>query len=78
MKAYHKVLFSHYVNPLPNDKILDMTKLKAFTDNKLHVDKMTISDLDRVENTEEKGENTGYQHLFLFPQCFPGPFSVGL
>ena len=31
------------INPLPNDKILDMTKLKAFTDVKLNVDKMTIS-----------------------------------
>ena len=25
-------------NPLPNDKILDMTKLKAFADDKLNVD----------------------------------------
>ena len=29
-------------NPLPNDKILDMTKLKAFADDKLNVAKMTI------------------------------------
>ena len=25
---------------------------------------------DRVENTVGKGENAGYQHFLLFPQCF--------
>ena len=24
-----------------------------------------------VENIVEKGENAGYQHFRLFPQCFP-------
>ena len=24
-----------------------------------------------MENIEGKGPNAGYQHLFLFPQCFP-------
>ena len=48
------------VNPFPNDKILDITKLKAFADKKLNIDKMIISLLDRVENTEGKGENAGY------------------
>ena len=28
-------------NPLPNDKVLDMTKLKAFADDKLNIAKMT-------------------------------------
>ena len=32
---------------------------------------MMISVFDRVENTVEKGENAGYQHFLLFPQCFP-------
>ena len=36
---------------LPNDLILDMTKLKAFADDRLKVDKMTISLSDGVENT---------------------------
>ena len=57
--------------PLPNDKILDLTKLKAFTDEKLNITKMTISVFDRVENTLGKGENAGIQHFLLFPQCFP-------
>ena len=36
---------------LPYDKILDMTKLKAFADDKLIVAKMTSFLLDRVGNT---------------------------
>ena len=55
-----------------------VTKLKAFSDDKLNVDKMTMSLLDRVENTEGKGENAGYQHFLLFPQCFPKPSSLGV
>ena len=29
---------------------------------------------DRVENIVGKGENAGYQHFFLFPQCFEKAF----
>ena len=50
-----------------------MTKLKAFADNKLNVATMAISLFDRVENTVGKGENAGYQHFLLFPQCFKSP-----
>ena len=39
---------------------------------------MTISLLDRVENTIGKGENAGYQHFLLFPQGFPKPSSIEL
>ena len=31
-----------------------------------------------VENIVEKGENAGYQHFLLFPQCFRMPFLSGL
>ena len=31
---------------------------------------MMISVFDRVENILGKGENAGYQHFLLFPQCF--------
>ena len=48
------------LDSLPNDNILDMTKLKAFADEKLNVAKMMISLLNRVENTVVKGENVGY------------------
>ena len=64
-------------NSLPNDNILEVTKLKAFTDDKLMVAKMTISLFNRVENTVGKGENDGYQHFLLFPQFFPKPSSLG-
>ena len=56
-----------YTTPLPDDKILDMIKWKAFADNKLNIAKMTILLFDRIENTVGKGENAGYQHFLLFP-----------
>ena len=57
-------------NPLQNNKIWDMTKLKAFADDELNVAEMRIALFDRVENTVGKEENAGYQHFLLFPQCF--------
>ena len=33
--------------------------------------------LGRVENIMEKGENAGYQHFLLFPQCFLTAFLLG-
>ena len=60
-----------------NDKILDYFKLKAFADNKLNVAKMMISPCDRAENIVKKGQNTGYQHFLLFPQCFQKASSKG-
>ena len=64
-------------NPLPNNKTLEMTALKAFADDKLKVAKMMISLFDRVENTVGKGENAGYQHFPFFPPCFQKPSSLG-
>ena len=58
------------INALPNDKYLDLSKLKAFADDKLNsTDKLKFV-LGRVENIVRKGENAGYQHFLLFPQCF--------
>ena len=31
---------------------------------------MIISAFDREENIVGKGENAGFQHFLLFPQCF--------
>ena len=64
-------------NPLPNNKIVDLTKFKALEDDKFSVAKMMISLLDRVENTVRKGENAGYKQFLLYPQCFPKPSSLG-
>ena len=63
---------------LPNDKILDMTKLKAFADDKLNVAKIMVSLLNRIENPVGTGENAGYQDFVLFPQCLPKPSDLVL
>ena len=64
-------------NSLLNNKILDWPKLKAFADDKMNVAEMMISVSDGVENIVEKGENAGYQHFLLFPQCFQKPSPSG-
>ena len=33
-----------------------------------------ISGFERVENIGGKGENAGFQHFLLFPQCFQKAF----
>ena len=73
------VLFSNETrecvfNCLPNDTIVEVTKLKAFADDMLNMAKMMISLFDRVENTVGKGENACYQHFFIFPTAFSKPF----
>ena len=45
---------------------LDKTKSKAFADDKLIAAVLMISLFDRIENTEGKGENAGYQQFSLF------------
>ena len=59
-------------NPLQNGNILDWSKLKAFANDKIYVAEMIISLSDRVENVGI-GENAGFQHFLLFPQCFQEP-----
>ena len=61
---------SYQFNSFPNNKILDWFKLKALADDNSYVAQMMISVFDRVENIVGKGENAGYQHFLLFPQCF--------
>ena len=70
-------------NSLPYDTILDWSKLKAFADDKINVTEKLKVLLERVENIVGKGENAGYQHFLLFPQCFQkdsytGSFKVGV
>ena len=71
------------VNSLPNDKLLDLSKLKAHADNKIYVIEKLKFRLGRVENIMRKGENAGHQHFLLFPQCllkssFSRSFKVGI
>ena len=62
------------VNPLPNYKISELSRLKAFADDKSKVIQMAKFVLDKVENIVGKEENAGYQLFLLFPKCFPNPF----
>ena len=57
-------------NSLPNDKILDWSKLKALADDKIKVTQKSKFVSSKVENIVGKGENAGYQHFLLFSQCF--------
>ena len=58
------------INSLPNDTFLDLSKLKAFADNKINVKQKLKFVLGSLENILDKGENADYQHFLLFPQCF--------
>ena len=57
----------HSINPLPNNKFIDWSKLKALADSRINVTEKVQFDLGMVENIMGKGENAGYQHFLLFP-----------
>ena len=59
-----------WVNPLPDDKILDSSKLKEFADDNFKFDENGTKLSKRVENTVGKGEIARYEQFLLFPQCF--------
>ena len=58
------ISFSHnifcFINSLPNDKVLHLSKLTAFEDYNLNVYQKLKYALGRVENIVGKGENAGY------------------
>ena len=59
------------------DKFLGLSKLKAFTDDKINVTLKQKPFLKWVQNIVGKGENAGYQHFLLFSQCFLKPSFSG-
>ena len=61
------------INPLPNENFLDKSKLKAFAVHKLNASQNKEFCNGKLENIVGKGENAGYQHFLLFPQCFHKP-----
>ena len=65
--AYNKI---RVFISLPNNKIYGWSKLKAFADDIINATEKLKFVLGRVENVVGKGENAGYQHFLLFPQCF--------
>ena len=65
------------LNPLPDDKILDLSKFKQFADDNFKFDENSRKFSKRVENTMGKGEIAHYEQFPFFPQgfqqaCFPG------
>ena len=65
------------INYLPNDKILDQSKMKDLTDDKINATQKLNFVLGRVENIVGKGENAGYQLFLLFLQCSQKVFYTG-
>ena len=57
-------------NPLPEDKILDRSKLKQSADDNFKFDENSRKFSKRIENTLDKGEISRYEQFLLCPQCF--------
>ena len=55
---------------VPDNKILDLSKLEAFADDIIIVTEQLKFVLEIVENIVEKGENADYLHFLLFPTVF--------
>ena len=49
------------------------SKLETFAESDDKCDSEIEFTMGRVENIVGKGENAGYQHFLLFPQCFQNP-----
>ena len=64
------VLHSSLLNPLPDNKILDWSKLKQSADDNFEFDVNSRKFSKLVENTVGKGEIARYEQFLLFPQCF--------
>ena len=64
-----------WFNPLPDNKISEWSKLRAFADDKLNVTENIKVVFRRIEKIVGKEENAGQQHFFLCPQCFQKGFS---
>ena len=58
------------INPLPDNKILDRSKLKQSADDSFKFDENSRNFSKRVENTLGKGEIARYEQFLLYPQCF--------
>ena len=64
------VVVWEWVNPLPDDKILDSSKSKEFTDDNLKFDENGRKVYRWVENIVGKGETAHYKQFLFFPLCF--------
>ena len=66
------------LNSLPNIKILDWSRFKAFAEDKISVTQKFEFVYGRAENIVGKGENAGYQYFLLFSQCFQNASLLGV
>ena len=55
------------LNPSLDNKILALSKVNAFANNKINVTQKIKFVFHVLENTVGNGENAGYQHFLLFP-----------
>ena len=55
-------------------KILALPKMETFSDDKFKVTQNIKFVFREVENIVGKGENVGYKHFLLLPQCFQKVF----
>ena len=62
------------LNSLPNDKIMDWSKLKAFADEIINVNEKLKFVFGRLENIVGKGENAGLPAFSPFPTLFSKGF----
>ena len=62
------------VNPSSDDGIFASSEFKEFADEHFIVTPMVQFLSDGGVNIVGKGENAGYQHFLLFPQCFQTAF----
>ena len=65
-----------WVNPLPEDKILDWSELKQIAGNILKCIQNEKQIPYRVDNIVRKGEIACYKQFLLFSQCFPQLYIV--
>ena len=59
-----------FFNSLPDDKILDSSKLKKVADDSFRFHENERKLTKWIENTVGKGEIARYEQFLLFPQCF--------
>ena len=62
--------FWAFFNPLPNDKILDRSKLTEFADDNFKVDENGRKFSKWIKITVGNGEIARDEQFLLFPQCF--------
>ena len=70
---FSKTFFHRIFNSLPKRQILRLVQNESTCrlQNKCkEKQKFSLGWVTRVENIVGKGENAGYQHFLLFPQCF--------